>query len=184
MPYGYLGYRNYGNRLEGDNMGGFYKAPVINGVKVPYDASIKELKNGLNGEMKDYVVCLRALAWKEDWKSFAILKNELRNKDYYRRRAALENISYHRLWEISPDLLRELLLDHSEYVVKLALEILNTYTDCEVTNEVVIACDFWKGNKEIGDACRRYFERKNIDYYNLVWEYSEKNKSCRIMMHL
>ena len=104
-----------------------YKSPNINGVIVPYDASIKELKQGLNGAMKDYVVCLRALAWKEDEKSFLILKNELRNKDYYRRRAALENISYHKLWSKEPSLVRELLLDHNEYVVRLALEILNEY---------------------------------------------------------
>lgn len=60
-------------------MNEFYKAPNINGVKVPYDAGIKELEKGLNGPMKDYVVCLRALAWKGNWKSFHILKNELRN---------------------------------------------------------------------------------------------------------
>lgn len=70
---------------------------MINGVKIPYDASIKELKKGLDGAMKDYVVCLRALARKGNWKSFDILKNELRNKDYYRR-----------LWNSAPDLVREL----------------------------------------------------------------------------
>ncbi len=159
-----------------NKMSEFYKAPMINGVKVPYDASIKELKKGLNGAMKDYVVCLRALAWKGNWKSFDILKNELRNKDYYRRRAALENISYHKLWNTSPYLVRELLLDHSEYVVKLALSLLNTYGGCDVTNEVVIAYDFWKENEEIQTACRQYFEREHVDYYNLIWEYTNKKQ--------
>lgn len=159
-----------------NKMSEFYKAPMINGVKVPYDASIKELKKGLNGAMKDYVVCLRALAWKGNWKSFDILKNELRNKDYYRRRAALENISYHKLWNTSPYLVRELLLDHSEYVVKLALRLLNTYGGCDVTNEVVIAYDFWKENEEIQTACRQYFEREHVDYYNLIWEYTNKKQ--------
>lgn len=154
----------------------FYKAPNINGVEVPYDASIKELKKGLDAPMKDYVVCLRALAWKENWKSFELLKNELRNKDYYRRRAALENISYHRLWNINPYLVKELLLDHSEYVVKLALSLLNTFDGCDVTNEVVIAYDFWTGNEEIQAACQQYFEREHVDYHNLVWEYTNKKQ--------
>lgn len=155
-------------------MSEFYQAPSINGVKVPYDASIEELKKGLKAPMGDYVVCLRALAWKGDGKSFSILKKELRNKDYYRRRAALENISYHRLWEKSPYLVRELLLDHSEYVVKLALRLLNESPDCDMINEVVIAYDFWKENTEIEKACRKYFEKKGIDYQSLLWEYHNK----------
>ena len=132
-------------------MGEFYKAPNINGVTVPYDASIRELKKGLSQPMKYYVVCLRALAWKEDRTSFNILKNELRNPDYYRRRAALENISYHKLWKDSTELVRELLLDHSEYVVKLALKLLNSDNNCniDVINEVVLVSDFWKENEEI-----------------------------------
>lgn len=158
-----------------------YKAPIINGVEVPYNASIKELRRGLTAPMKDYVVCLRALAWKGNWESFEILKNELRNKDYYRRRAALENISYHRLWETSPYLVKELLLDHSEYVVKLALSLLSAFGSCDVTNEVVIAYDFWTGNQEIQALCQQYFEREHIDYYKLVWEYT--NKKQKLLEH-
>lgn len=158
-------------------MSKLYKAPIINGVEVPYNASIKELRRGLTAPMKDYVVCLRALAWKGNWESFEILKNELRNKDYYRRRAALENISYHRLWETSPYLVKELLLDHSEYVVKLALSLLNAFGSCDVTNEVVIAYDFWTGNQEIQALCQQYFEREHIDYHNLVWEYINKKQT-------
>lgn len=152
-------------------MGEFFKAPSINGVKVPYDASVEELQKGLQAPMGDYVVYLRALAWKEDAKSFSILKNELRNKDYYRRRAALENISYHKLWGKSSYLVRELLLDHSEYVVKLALRLLNESSDCDMINEVVIAYDFWKENAEIQKACREYFEKRDADYQSLLWEY-------------
>ena len=155
-------------------MSEFYQAPNINGVKVPYDASIEELKKGLKAPMGDYVVCLRALAWKGDFKSFSILKKELRNKDYYHRRAALENISYHKLWSTSSCLVRELLWDHSEYVVKLALRLLNEYPDCDAINEVVIAYDFWKENAEIEKVCREYFEKKGIDYQNLLWEYHNK----------
>lgn len=160
-------------------MNNTFKSPNINGVIVPYDASIKQLKQGLNGAMKDYVVCLRALAWKEDEKSFAILKNELRNKDYYRRRAALENISYHKLWSTEPYLVRELLLDHSEYVVKLALDILNQYPSLEVLNEVILVYDFWKDNVKIENACVKYFEENHIDYMSLLWQYNEqKIKLC------
>ncbi|MBQ4522252.1 MAG: hypothetical protein IJA10_04795 [Lachnospiraceae bacterium] len=156
-----------------------FKSPNINGVIVPYDASIRQLKQGLNGAMRDYVVCLRALAWKEDEKSFEILKNELRNKDYYRRRAALENISYHKLWSTKPYLVRELLLDHSEYVVKLALDILNQYPSVEVLNEVVLVYDFWKEHLEIKNACVKYFEENQIDYMSLLWQYNEqKQKLC------
>ena len=53
-------------------MGDFFKAPSINGVVIPYDAGISELKKGLDAPMGDYVVCLRALAWKGDSRSFSI----------------------------------------------------------------------------------------------------------------
>lgn len=155
-------------------MGDFFKAPSINGVAIPYDAGISELKKGLDAPMGDYVVCLRALAWKGDSRSFSILKGELRNKDYYRRRAALENISYHRLWETSPDLVRELLLDHNEYVVRLAAKLLNQYPDCDVISEAVIAYDFWEKDIEIRKACHAYLEKRGVDYQALLWEYHNK----------
>lgn len=153
-----------------------YKSPNINGVIVPYDASIKELKQGLNGAMKDYVVCLRALAWKEDEKSFLILKNELRNKDYYRRRAALENISYHKLWSKEPSLVRELLLDHNEYVVRLALEILNEYPHVDVINEVILVYDYWQNDENIKNECLKYFEKNHIDYLSLLCQHNEQKQ--------
>ena len=152
-------------------IGEFFKSPMINGVVVPYDSGIKELKQGLLGPMKDYVVCLRALAWKEDRASFNILKNELRNSDYYRRRAALENISYHKLWKNHTELVRELLLDHSEYVVKLALKLLNENEDCNLINEVVLVYDFWKGNQVIEEECRNYFEKRQVRlcyFFNVI----------------
>lgn len=159
-------------------MGEFYKAPIINGVAVPYNASIKELKKGLSEPMKYYVVCLRALAWKEDRTSFNILKNELRNPDYYRRRVALENISYHKLWNESVELVRELLLDHSEYVVKLALKLLNSDSNCnvDVINEVVLVSDFWKENGEIIEECKIYLEKKQVNFEYIMYEY-QYNKS-------
>lgn len=160
-------------------MGDFFKAPSINGVAVPYDVGITELKKGLDAPMGDYVVCLRALAWKGDARSFSILKGELRNKDYYRRRAALENISYHKLWETSPDLVRELLLDHNEYVVRLAAKLLNKYPDCDVVNEAVIAYDFWEEDVEIRKACHAYFEKREVDYQALLWEY--RNRMQKIL---
>lgn len=169
------------DRDRGEVMGEFYKAPNINGVTVPYDASIRELKKGLSQPMKYYVVCLRALAWKEDRTSFNILKNELRNPDYYRRRAALENISYHKLWKDSTELVRELLLDHSEYVVKLALKLLNSDNNCniDVINEVVLVSDFWKENEEIIEECKIYFRKKQVDFEHIMYEFqNKKSKMC------
>ena len=162
-------------------MGEFYKAPSINGVTIPYDASINELKKGLSEPMKYYVVYLRALAWKEDITSFNILKNELRNPDYYRRRAALENISYHKLWKDSTELVRELLLDHSDYVVKLALKLLNSDSNCkvDVINEVVLVSDFWNEHEEIIDECKNYLRKKQVDFDFIMNEYQNEKSKIR-----
>lgn len=130
---------------------------------------------------KQYAVYLRALAWKEDITSFNILKNELRNPDYYRRRAALENISYHKLWKDSTELVRELLLDHSEYVVKLALKLLNSDSNCkvDVINEVVLVSDFWNEHEEIIDECKNYLRKKQVDFDFIMNEYQNEKSKIR-----
>lgn len=109
------------------------------------------------------------------------MKNELRNPDYYRRRAALENISYHKLWKDSTELVRELLLDHSDYVVKLALKLLNSDSNCkvDVINEVVLVSDFWNEHEEIIDECKNYLRKKQVDFDFIMNEYQNEKSKIR-----
>ena len=101
------------------------KAPIIEAVpftggvnceKIPYEASIEELKAYLKKEMKYYQVAARALAWKNTEESFILLKKELNNEDGYRRRVALENIEYHSLWKENRFLVKNMLLDNNLYI--------------------------------------------------------------------
>ena len=137
---------------------------LINGVEVPYEASMDELKAYLKSEMKYYQVAARVLAWRNTEECFYLLKEELNNKDGYRRRIALENIEYHSMWRTNRCLVKNMLLDNNPYVVRLALKNVTLWNMEGVVNEVLFIMEQFEQDKGIMQMCCFYLDRNGIDY--------------------
>lgn len=136
--------------------------------KVPYEASLEELKDCLKKEMKYYQVAVIALAWKNTEETFQLLKKELNNEDGYRRRFALENIEYHSLWKENRFLVRNMLLDNNLYVIRLALRIVTMRNMEGLVNEVLYIMEQFEQDEEIMQSCRFYLDRNGIDYQEIL----------------
>jgi len=89
----------------------------INGIEVPYQKDISELKSMLEDKMPCFTVACIALAHKNDIDSLNILAELLSNKDWCKRRVAVEALGYHQMGHLLSERLIKLLDDESEYVV-------------------------------------------------------------------
>ena len=136
--------------------------PVMNGCLVPYQAKKETLMNLLQRPVGEYITALCVFAWQGTEESYEILLQELKNKDYYKRRAALEYISMHPMWDNDSSLLRGLVLDKCEYTVLLALKLIEQYKNTDLDEEVMEAYWTWNNHVEIQEQCLQYFTRCNI----------------------
>lgn len=144
--------------------------PIINGNKIPYWAPIEDLKKELEKPVGIYITVVCALARYGTLETYEILARELKNKDYYKRRAALEYISKHELWDNDSVLLRGLVLDSCEYTVLLALKLIDQYENFDLDEEVKEAYLTWSDHKDISCYCEKYFARRQIDMTQLSYD--------------
>ena len=122
---------------------------VKNGVEIPYTLSVEEIKAYLKKNMVHFEAGMIALAWKGDAGSFQVMTEELQNKDYYRRKVALENIVYHDLFKDNSEVLGIAVLDGHEMVVKSALKKVLDYHPVGIREEILMAMECWPGDAEI-----------------------------------
>jgi HEAT repeat protein len=95
---------------------------IINGVLVPYDASIEDLSMIVATNHQQLLPAIIALAHIPGQESLRLLGKYLKDKDPYLRRAALEGLPYH---PQNRNLEKDIILcfnDQSEYVVRTACD--------------------------------------------------------------
>lgn len=133
---------------------GIWWPPSVNGVLVPYDMSIMELKEEMNVSMAQYAAVCVALAKKKEKAACRILLGELKNKDYYKRRLALENLQMSIYWKESVSCLKELLYDRNVYVVRAALRgiIMNQIDGCK--EDIELIAEIWNKDEDIQNYSR------------------------------
>jgi HEAT repeat protein len=117
----------------------------INGIVVPYEKDINELKSMLKEEMPYYSVACIALAHKSDIDSLNLLAEYLYDKDWCRRRMAIEGLGYHPMGYLQADNLIKFLSDKSSYVIKAALESIRVHSINKAREKVL---DLIKANDE------------------------------------
>lgn len=130
---------------------------------VPYTMKEDDIKDYLTGDMVAYNCGMLALAWKGSEKSFKIMRDELKSKDYYRRRSALRHMTFHDLFEKNLDVIGEAVLDGHELIVRAALQLIEWYNATGLQEEVIMAMQCWPDNDEIQDFCKRILEGYGID---------------------
>ncbi|ERJ12506.1 HEAT repeat domain-containing protein [Haloplasma contractile] len=109
----------------------------INGVKIPCDKSILELEKMLDMEMAYFNVACIALGYKGDEKSLKLLSEVLLDKDWCKRRLAIEALSYHKMAYSLKNELIKLLDDTSKYVVITTLRTIKVHCIKEAYNKVI-----------------------------------------------
>lgn len=92
----------------------------INGVPIPFQSSVKDLKKMLNGNMVQFLVACIALGNKEELEALDILISLSNSSDWCKRRAVAEAVKYHIHGNRASKILNDMLLDTSEYVVRTA----------------------------------------------------------------
>ncbi len=100
----------------------------INGIVVPYEKDISELKDMLKEEMPYYSVACIALAYKSSIDSLNSLVEYLSNNDWCIRRMAIEALGYHSMGYLQADNLIKFLSDKSSYVIKATLEVIKVHS--------------------------------------------------------
>jgi len=69
---------------------------ILNGVPIPYDMSIEELKSMMSSPvMKDFSLACEALSYKNDPEAYRIMKSYINDRDKYRRLYILKTIFRH-----------------------------------------------------------------------------------------
>jgi hypothetical protein len=99
-----------------------FKPPTINGVPVPYDTSVAELRKMVNIPGPDAWAAIRSLAEKSEPEALGILGSLTRSKDWRFRRSAVEAIGISPLGHKSQEIVCNLLSDPSSYVMRAAIE--------------------------------------------------------------
>jgi hypothetical protein len=115
--------------------------------------------------MSTFEIACIALASKKEKEAGNILLKELNNKDYFKRRLALENIQKSIYWKESIPYLKDLLYDRSEYVVRTALRgiLMNGIDGCK--EDVELIAEIWNQDEDILNYSREIlnsFALKNI----------------------
>jgi len=114
-----------------------FKPPILNGVPIPYDASVDELRKMVNLPRPDAWVAIRSLAEKSEPEALEILISLTRSKDWRFRRSAVEAIGISSLGHKSQEIVCNLLSDPSSYVVRAAIEAAATQKFSCAHNEIL-----------------------------------------------
>jgi HEAT repeat protein len=110
---------------------------LINGVRVPCEKSIEDLKLMLSKEMSYFLPACYALSDKGTDETLEILKEQLFSSDWCKRRAAVEAIAYHPKGHFLSNELIILLSDKSIYVVHAAYSTLARLKIHEAHDKIV-----------------------------------------------
>jgi HEAT repeat protein len=109
----------------------------VNGIVVPYEKDISELKSMLKEDLPYYSVACIALAHKSNIDSLNLLAECLSNKDWCRRRMAIEALACHPMGYLQSDKLINLLNDKSRYVIKATLEAIIVHSINKARDKVL-----------------------------------------------
>lgn len=134
-----------------------------------YDKSEEEILKYIDDkEMVNFQDCMVALSHRKTQSSFDIMKEQLTNKDYYRRKCALELIIFHEKFADNMDILKEVILDGNELVVKSALQKVVKLRIKGMDEEVLFALEYWADNEEIQQLCHDILNRYKIKHDGIL----------------
>lgn len=154
----------------------FHRAPL--GFKYGkigfYEKSEEEIIKYINDkDMMNFQDCMVALSYKKTQSSFELIRAQFTNKDYYRRKCALEHIIFHDKFNKNTHVMKEVVLDKNELVVKSALEKIDKMRIKGIEEEVLFALEYWIDNEEIQRLCHTILKRYRVGHSDIL----EKNKS-------
>ncbi len=150
---------------------------VKNGIEIPYTLSVEGIKPYLKKDMVHFEAGMIALAWKGNEDSFCVMTEELQNRDYYRRKVALENIVYHDLFSENSEVLGIAVLDGHDIVVKSALKKVLDYHPVGIREEILMAMECWPSDAEIQKMCKMALLHYRENYALIMGKhYKEKGK--------
>ena len=114
----------------------------INGVVVPYNKSIEELRKMLcTGNMSEFVVACEALSYKSDKKAFELLKSYITHNDKYKRLCILKTIFRHPMAEQEKDFLEESILSDDILFAENGLKVVCDYK-IKISDQVILTAVF------------------------------------------
>ncbi|MBQ9745456.1 MAG: hypothetical protein IJW21_01370 [Clostridia bacterium] len=129
--------------------GDFMKKTVVNGERVPYEATIAELQEMLaSGEMKDFTLACEALSRREEREAYEAMKQYIDHKDKYRRLYVLKTIFRHpcAARELIP-WLEENIASGEKWFSENGLEVVAKF-GVKINREFLLSAveKYWQGN--------------------------------------
>ena len=104
------------------------KFEALNGVKIPYESSIKELGVLLDSSvMSDFTLACEALSYKRDDAAYQLMKQHIKDRDKYRRLYILKTIFRHPRAVELLDFLEGALLSDDPLFVRNALNVISEH---------------------------------------------------------
>jgi len=95
---------------------------ILNGIIIPYDASLSDIEKMLNKPGDEAWAALHALTKHSSLESFNLLKSYTKSSDWRFRRTAIEVLTKHPRANQAIELFIDALSDQSEYVVRTACD--------------------------------------------------------------
>lgn len=140
-----------------------FKPRSLNGVPIPYDASVAELRAAINEPGPKAWAAIRALADKPDPEALATLVELARSSDPHLRRSAVEAIALHRFGQTASPLVCQLLHEQDSFVVRAAI-------DAAATLRLPLAHDRVLGLVEASEESTRLAALRALES---LWESSD-----------
>ena len=140
----------------------------------------EEIIKSLDGDMMTFKNCMNALSYKTTQSSFDIMKAQFTNRDYYKRKCALEHIISHVRFNSNKEVLKEVVLDGNEMVVKSALEKIIRFGVKGAGEEVVFALEYWADNEEIQQLCQVILKKYKVEYKDLLKNSRREGEKLRV----
>lgn len=134
-----------------------------------YEKSEEEIVKYINDkDMMNFQDCMVALSHRKTQSSFDMMRAQFTNKDYYRRKCALEYIIFHEKFDSNKDVIKEVILDGNELVVKSALIKVDKMGIKGMEEEVLFALEYWADNEEIQQLCHVILEKYKIKHDSIL----------------
>ena len=151
------------------------------GRKGFYDATEEEIIRHINDkDMMNFQDCMVALSHRKTQSSFDIMKAQFTNKDYYRRKCALNYIVFHERFNDNQEVVKEVMLDGNELVVKTALNVIEKLNVKGIEEEVLFAMEYWVDNDEIQELCHSILKRDKIEHNDIIKLNKKKSEKMRV----
>ena len=113
------------------------RPPILNGTLIPYDSSVKELTAQLEYADSRAWAAIAALGFKDDLASLDLLVQLLTHRDWSYRYSAVLAIKNHAKVNVVLHIVRSLLHDASQYVVRAACSILAELKDYGCRDSII-----------------------------------------------